>query len=774
MKQLQTQIGCLAGLALLSSSLLGTLPLTAPPALAQAVPSEVRRGYTLLNQGLVDQAIRVFQQVLRSDSQSLEAQLGLAIALRRAGRDADAFNAYRRVLELDPNNRLALLTVGVLGGFRPEWQAQGIEALNRLLTINPNDNEARAQRALLLGYQGRFAESLADYAIVLQNNPTPEAVLGAAEIHAYAGEYQRSLDLFNRYRATGRPIRGGQAIAYALALRETGSAGQAVEVLEAELRRFPQGSPRESRTLDSTTIQIRSALASAYAANGQVNQAASVITPLRGRQDSRLALARALNDIARYSNSPAYAQEAIALYREVLQSPQLTVGMAREIADVLSGYPSEQAFALEIYRQLAQQQPTDVGLQVQVAVLERQVGLITNQTFQQRLQTYFQPLPADPAQLKAIAQALIRLDSPGIELLPYYQALVNSGVNEPFLHFRIAQIHIRRGDLASARSALAAYSATSAGQQDPFAIQLLLAEIDRREGNPEAAAQRYQSILVSNPGDRGVVIGALQGLAGIRQSQGRAAEALTIYDQIVALDPTDYAKVLGRTSLAYQAGFLGVGEAEAVLNAWLASRPLTDTPPELYSLAGALPAAPQREPLYNALLQADPENIPVRIRQLQVVSVRNPQLAQAQIRQIIARDPNNLGAYFVQAQLAQEQGNLGLSAQAYEEILRRSPGNIDALSALGGVRFQQRRYNSASMIYSEVLAIQPNNPTAQSALLGLTAAQGNKLEALAQIAAMQSQAAQMGGMNPVLVRQAQQIEESFLQQRGFQPYWERF
>ncbi|GAB4139200.1 MAG: hypothetical protein Fur0046_14170 [Cyanobacteria bacterium J069] len=766
LKRSQTQVACLAGLALLGSSLGGTLILTAPAAMAQSVSSSVRQGYTLLNQGLVNQAIGVFQQVLRSNSQSLEAQLGLAIAYRRAGRDADAFTAYRRVLEIDPNNRLALLTLGVLGGFRTEWQAQGIEALTRLININPNDDEARAQRALLLGYQGQFAASLADYAIVLQGNPTPEALLGAAEINAYAGEYQRSLDLFNRYRATGKPIQNGQAIAYALALRETGSAGQAVEVLEAELRR--------SRTLDSTTIQIRSALASAYAANGQVNQAASVVTPLRGRQDSRLALARALNDIARYSNSPAYAQEAIALYKEVLQSPQITVGTAREVADVLSGYSSERAFALEVYRQLSQQQPTDIGLQVQVAVLERQIGLTTNQMFQQRLQTYFQPLPNDPAQLKAIAQGLIRLDSPGVELLPYYQALVNAGVNEPFLNFRIAQIQIRRGDLAAARSALVAYSATSVGQQDPYAIQLLLAEIDRREGNPDGAALRYQSILTSNPGDRGVVIGALQGLAGIRQTQGRTAEALTIYDQIIALDPTDYAKLLGRTSLAYQAGFVSAAEGDAVLNAWLASRPLTDTPPELYSLAGALPANPQREPLYNALLQADPENIPVRIRQLQVLSVRSPQLAQAQIRQIIARDPNNLGAYFVQAQLAQEQGNLGQSAQAYEEILRRSPGNIDALAALGGVRFQQRRFDSASMIYSEVLAIQPNNPTAQTALLGLTAAQGNKLEALAQIAAMQSQAAQMGGMSEVLIRQAQQIEESFLQQRGFQPYWERF
>ena len=766
MNMWRKEISGLLALGLLTGAAMGLVSLAATPALSQAVTSSVRQAYTLLNQGQVPQAIAAFERIVRASPQSLEAQLGLAISYRRAGRDVEALAAYERVVQLDSNNRLALLTIGVLGGFRPEWQERGIAALTRLLNINSNDAEARAQRALLLGYQGRFGESLADYAIVLQGNPAPEALLGAAEISAYSGDFARSLELFNRYRALGKPITGGQATAYALALRQSGNPAQAVQVLETELRR--------SRTLNSTTIQVRAALASAYAANQQINQAAAVLAPLRGRQDSRLALARALNDIARYSDNQIYAQEAVALYKEALQSPNLTVSTGREIADVLSGYPSERAFALQIYRQLAQQQPNDAGLQVQVAVLERQTGLISSQILQQRLQPYFQPLPSDPAQLRTLAQALQRLDAPGTELLPYFQTLLNAGVNEPFLNFRIAQIYIRANNLSAARSALAAYSATSAGSQDSSAILLLLAEVDRKEGNLEASAQRYQSILASNPSDRGTVSAALQGLAGLRQSQGRLAEALTIYDQIIALNPQDYAKQLGRASLAYQAGLISQAEAEAVLNSWVASRPLSDTPPELLSLAGALPASPQREPLYNALLQVDPANIPVRVRQLQVLSVRSPRLAQAQIAQIIAQDPNNLGAYFVQAQLAQEQGNLNLSSRSYEQILARFPSNTDALSALGGVRFQQRRFDLAAQIYEEVLATEPANRSARMALIGLTAAQGDKLEALSELELMQMQLVGAGIIDPTIVQQSHQIQESFLQQRGFQPYWERY
>jgi len=765
--QWQRRLSSLLAMGLLGSPVLGALSLTPAVALAQNVPASVRQAYTLLGQGLVNQAIAQFERILQQNSQSLEARLGLAIAYRRAGRDADAFRAYEQVLEVDANNRLALLSLGVLGGYRTEWRARGIEALNTLLTLNPNDAEARAQRALLYGYQGQFAEAIADYNLVLQANPTPEAILGAAEIYAYSGDYARSLDLFSRARSAGRPINDGAAIAYATALRETGNPAQAVQVLEAQLRR--------ASGLNSITIQTRAALAVAYAANGQIDRAASVLTPLRGRQDSRIILARALNDIERYSSNPMFAEEAIALYRQVLADPaNLTVGLAREIADVLSGYPQEQPYALEVYRQLAQQQPGDVSLSVRQFVLERELGLISTADLQQRLQTTLQTLPADPTQQRSIAQALVLLDSPDPGLLPLYLALVNTGVNEPFLNFRIAQMLIQRNELAAARNALAAYAATPAGTRDPYANLLLLAEIDRREGNLEASAQRYQSVLNANPTDSGVFSAALQGLAGIRQTQGRLVEAIALYDQVIARNPQDQAKILGRTSLAYQARLISQAEAEAVLNNWLATRPPTDTPPELVSLVAALPANPQREALYNALLATNPNDVALQLRLVQVLAARDPNLAQAQVARLIALDPNNLGAYFAQGQLAQDLGNLGLAGETYQAILSQQPNNVDALAALGGVRFQQRRLDAAAQLYNAVLTLDPNNQVAQTSLISLTAAQGRPLEAMQQLEQLQLQQAAIGVQNEALNQQMQRLQEGLLQQRGFQPPWERY
>jgi Flp pilus assembly protein TadD len=51
---------------------------------------------------------------VQQNPNNVEAHLGLAIAYRRAGRDADALPVYQRVITLDPNNRLALTTLGLL------------------------------------------------------------------------------------------------------------------------------------------------------------------------------------------------------------------------------------------------------------------------------------------------------------------------------------------------------------------------------------------------------------------------------------------------------------------------------------------------------------------------------------------------------------------------------------------------------------------------------------------------------------------------------------
>ena len=741
------------------------IDLVVPAAQAQSVPAAVRQAQSLLQRGLVNDAIRAFQQALRSSPNSLEAKLGLAQAYQKAGKDAEAWTAYQQVLEQDPNNTPALKAVGVLGGYRPEWQARGIEALTTLLNQNPNDNQSRAQRALLLGYQGRYAESLADYQLVLQANPSPDAILGAAQIYTYSGDYEQGLALFNRYQGTGKAIPNNALTAYAQALRETGNVSQAIQILENQLR--------QSKKLDAAEIEIRSSLAQAYQANQQLSQALAVLEPLRGRPEAALPLARALTTIGRRESNTQLYQEGAALYRQVLASTsQPPQSLVREVADVLSELPSERAAALSLYQQLTAVQPNDQSLLVKQLVLENQLGRISQSEFQQRFLAAVQPLPSDSAQLRSLALAILPLDPPDPALLPVYQSLLEAGVDVPFLNFRVAQILLERNELAAARQALAAYSATSIGASD-LTSELLLAEIDRREGNLEASAQRYESLINGNPSDT-LLNSALRGLAGIRLAQGRADDAIALYDELIRRNPDDLVATLGRATIAYQAKRISQVEAEAVLDRWLSTQPATNTPQELFNLVGTLPPSAEREGLYEALLAIDPENIPVQLRRLQVLATRDPELAKAQVQELINRNPDNIGAYFVQGELAQALEDLELASLAYEAILARQPDNTDALTALGGVRFQQKQFAAANVLYQRVLELKPNDLVVRRALAELEVAQDQPFIALERFRQLQQEQLVAGSTNPELVNRIQRLEVDILKRRGFQPYWERY
>lgn len=763
--------------SVLGASVLGATALwTSEGAVAQTVaatkqenvPNAVREAYTLLGQGLVNDAIAAFEAALRRYPDSLEGKLGLAIAYRRAGRDGEAWTTYQRVLAQDPSNILALRSVGILGTYRPEWQPKGIEALTALLKQTPNDPEALAQRALLYGYQNRFAEALADYQIVLQRNPSPGVILDAAQIYAYAENYVQSLELFDRYRQQQRTIPDAAAIAYARALRGTGNPALAIQTLQALL----------PRAVNDQALQIRSELAQAYLDNQQPTEALAVLDPLRGRPEARLPLARALNEIGQRQSLPILLMESASLYKQVLaESPNPSPSLVQEIADVLSGIAPERPFALQLVRQLAAQNPGDRPLALQQLGLESQLGMVGKAEVRQRLRTLMTNLPADPVQLTVLGQALGRIE-PDAEFFPLYQSLLQGGANAPFLHFRSAQLLIERGDFGAARNALAVYQGTPEGGRD-LSPQLLLADIERREGNPEGAAQRLIAVLNQPSATTELQEGALRSLAGIRLSQNRAGEALAYYDQLVARNPQNPQIQLGRTSVAYQAGLLSPVQAEAAIAYWFQTRTTGEFPPELYSLVGALPPAPQREALYVTLLEADPNSLPIQVRYIQVVAQRNPLQARARVNQLLARlgsaatpGSSEVGLAFLKGQLEQALGNLDEAGAVYERLLAYQPDNADALSALGGIRFQQRRFDTAQRLYTQVLSLRPEDRGAQRSLIELTAAQGKPLEALQQMEQLQLQ--QAGTVDAELLKRQQQIQEDLLKQRGFQPPWERY
>jgi len=753
----------------LSTAVPIVMPIMVPPVLAQvAIPLEVREAYTQLGAGLVDQAIAQFRIAIQRYPSSVEAKLGLGIAYRRAGKDENAFETYLSLLAQDPKNVLALRSIGLLGGYRTEWQKKGIDALTQLLILSSNDLEARAQRALLYGYQGKFAESVSDYDAVLRSGaPTPDVLLGAAQIYTFSGNPKRGLELFEQYQTTTqKSIPATATIAYAKALRATGNPAQAISLLES----LPN---------KGTNASARSELSQAYLANRQPQQALSVLDPLRNRSDteSRLALARALNEIGRQQGRPDLQAESASLYQQALAAtPNPPSSQVKETADVLSGIPGQEQTALNLFRQLAAQNPGDRVIALQQLALEGKLGTMPAGQIVQQVRTLLTPFPTDPAQQQAIAAAISRLD-PEPDYFSVYQALLQSGVDEPFLNFRMAQLFIASNDFGNARAALAIYKATIAGSQD-LAPDLLMAEVDRKEGNLDVAASRYQALLNSGTTDNDVINSALRRIAGIRLSQNRSAEALYLYDQILARNPNDGPTRLGRTAIAYQAKLITEFDADAVINQFLQSRP-TQTPNELFTLAALLPARDYREPLYKALAAANPNNIDVQVRLIQILAKRDSFQAQIMANRVLAQVKGGtaISALSLRGRLAEALGNLDQADQAYIAILNLQPDNLDAVSALGGVRFQQRQFDSAERLYLLALAMKPENSASiQRTLADLSSSAGKPLQALDRLEALKIQQQSIPGAFPdfSLQQRQQEIQEGFLQQRGFQPPWERY
>lgn len=736
------------------------------PAVAQRGSSAEQRGFNLLKKGWVNDAIKAFQQALKSNPQSLQAKLGLAIGYKRAGKIDDAWNAYQRVLAQDPNNQLALKTIGLFGTYKPQWQPAGIQALSSLLQQNPNDLEARNLRAILYFYQGRQSEAVADFEIVLANNPAPETIINAAQAYTYNGASAKAVELFNRYRATGKPIVGDAAVAYGKALRESGNAAAAVQVLEAQLQR--------SSGLDRTGIETRKELAVAYLANQQPNQAVATLQPLQGRPDAVLPLARALNDIRRRSNNPALGQQVATLYRQALSATENPSPiLVREVADVFSGLPNGEQVAVQLYRQLVSQQPNDRSLLVRQLALENKLGFISRDDLRQRLSSALQPLPSDSVQQQQLAVALAEISTPDSEFLPVYQSLAASRSDVPMLYFRIAQMYLQLGDTAGARQALASYTATPAGTRD-LAHQLLAAEIERREGSLDASLRRYQALLKSKPDRTDIYDAGLRGFAGILRQQKRFDEALVVYDELMSRNPQSQEMQLGRAAIAYQARRISEVEAKGILENWLSTQPATNTPPELYSLVEILPLYPEREALYNYLAEIDPNNIAMQLRVVEAISDRSPAEARARVRQLIARLPQNASTFELQAQLARAAGDLNEAGKIYESVLAQQPDNLAALSALGGIRFEQQRFAAAEGIYSKIIEEKPEDLDARRAAADLTAILDKPLSALAQMENLQVEKMRQGSTDPELSQRMQQVQEEFLQRRGFQPPWEDY
>lgn len=299
-----------------------------------------------------------------------------------------------------------------------------------------------------------------------------------------------------------------------------------------------------------------------------------------------------------------------------------------------------------------------------------------------------------------------------------------------FIYFRFAQIQISRENWTAARKAIAAYQETPSGNRD-LTSALLLADVERRQGNFKASAQQYEAIF-KQADSLAIKESALLGLSGVLQSLEQWEKALIAYERLIHLKPQSDRAQIGSAYLSLKLQQMTPSQAESVLATWLANYPTIPTamvPPELLNLVGELPAAVSRLGLYETLLAIAPDHLDLNRRYAQTLAMTDPEAAMIYLEAIAPDDPSDINFYFVQGEVAQTLDELDLASQAYETILVQEPNNVAALSALAQVRLQQWRLEEAELLYEEVLAFRPNDLKTLRVLAELRLAQNEAIAA---------------------------------------------
>ena len=124
---------------------------TAKPALG------MEQAYSAYQAGQLDEATRLYREVLQADPTQRDAWLGLAVIAHGSKQRQSAMDAYRRVLRLEPQNATALAGLSSLAGSADEPRQES--RLRELLARSPQEADLNHALGLVLSGEKRWSEA---------------------------------------------------------------------------------------------------------------------------------------------------------------------------------------------------------------------------------------------------------------------------------------------------------------------------------------------------------------------------------------------------------------------------------------------------------------------------------------------------------------------------------------------------------------------------------------------------------------------------------------
>jgi tetratricopeptide (TPR) repeat protein len=178
------------------------------------VPADVIAGYEALKRGNLLGARANYNAAITNDPTSIDAHLGLATVEARSGNRSAAVSQYRRVLDLDSRNSIALAGIAALTEYSRPEALEG--QLHADLTRFPESSALHFTLGNLLSAQSRWSEAQLEYYEAHRLDPGNGDVMynlavsldHLGQTRPAAGFYARALEA-----ARGQPAQFDQAAA---------------------------------------------------------------------------------------------------------------------------------------------------------------------------------------------------------------------------------------------------------------------------------------------------------------------------------------------------------------------------------------------------------------------------------------------------------------------------------------------------------------------------------------------------------------------------------
>jgi len=133
---------------------------------------------------------------------------------------------------------------------------------------------------------------------------------------------------------------------------------------------------------------------------------------------------------------------------------------------------------------------------------------------------------------------------------------------------------------------------------------------------------------------------------------------------------------------------------------------------------------------YDAALAVNPDYLEPRLRRAQMhMFMHDPKAAEADLREVLKRDPNHPDALANLGMIKRRTGDLDGAVRYLSQSLSVRPDNVLARMALGGVEGQRGDFAAAAAQFQHAMELAPNDPRPASAMAAALYRMGEKQRA---------------------------------------------